>query len=349
MSLSAFGRSIVMAAVPAILAAGTTPAIQRLSTPERGFFSKILDYHGIPIKAHADVSDEALLAAYGRLDMELQHLPVVVKNLAAAGAELHIIGRHQVTTDLPEWRVDKHVPLDEYDGLTRDERTRGMGGLLTSCGEENLLRLPKDQDHYFGRDICIHEFAHEIHGCGLDHATQALITRQAAQSKAKGLWLDSYAGSNEFEFFAELTMWYFGTHGDMHIRGTKPAPGPEGLKAYDPDAYRLLDDLYQGRIPVATTTYHHQPEDGFDWVPQDSRVARGIVAKLGAYRTGATTLEAFRKDAGLDGAQAPGWHVEPLGKAGTFRVQFRDPKGKDHALAHLDFKEGRLSEFAWEN
>ena len=28
----------------------------------------------------------------------------------------------------------------------------------------------------------------------------------------------------------------------------KPQNGPEGLKAYDPEAYALFDELYQGRL-----------------------------------------------------------------------------------------------------
>ena len=73
--------------------------------------------------------DEALFAARDRLSMMLSNLPSVRVKLRAAGAELHIIGRDQVTTDLPEWRQDKGKPLAEYNGLTRDQRTRGMGGL----------------------------------------------------------------------------------------------------------------------------------------------------------------------------------------------------------------------------
>jgi hypothetical protein len=119
------------------------PRIVILDPPEKDFFSKRLDFHGIPIKAHAVVADEAMYAAYNRLSLLLNDLPMVVSNLSAAGAELHIIGRDQVTTDLPEWRQDKGKPIYEptYNGLTRDQRTRGMGGRLTSCGEENLLKL----------------------------------------------------------------------------------------------------------------------------------------------------------------------------------------------------------------
>jgi len=240
-----------------LLAAQADHKIMTIDPPEKDFFSKRLDFHGIPIKAHKVVTDEALFAAYDRLALMFTNLltkqPMVVSNLVAAGAALHIIGRDQVTTDLPEWRHDKGKPLEEYKGLTRDQRTRGMGGLLTSCGEENLLRL--DQDRYRGRDICLHEFAHNVlnHGCQRD--IKKRFAEQRKHSLEKGLWQKSYAGSNVDEFFAELTMWYFGTHGDLHMTGPKPANGREGLKEYDPEAFALMDDFYSGRIDIEFVSY----------------------------------------------------------------------------------------------
>jgi hypothetical protein len=349
------------------------PAIRIADPPEQGFYGKILDFHGILIKAHMVVSDEALYAAYDRLSLQLKNLPMVISNLAAAGAELHIIGRNQVTTDLPEWQQDKHVPLDEYNGLTRDQRTRGMGGRITSCGEENLLRLPKEQDRYSGRDICLHEFAHNIQGSGINPEIRAKIDEQAKKSKEKGLWLNSYAGSNSNEFFAELTMWYFGTHGDLSMTGPKPENGAEGLKKYDPDAYQLLDDFYGGRIEVTKLEPRVRRPTGdaskppAPRVPRDSLVARGIVAKLTAYKVGATKISEFFTDAGMAGAGdegKDGWHVSRLDAAGApvvggatsdpdaaykLRVDFRDPKSRDRSLADLDFKGGILVGFKWNN
>jgi alpha-glucosidase len=166
----------------------------------------------------------------------------------ARGAALHIIGRDQVTTDLPEWRHDKGKPLAEYNGLTRDQRTRGMGGLLTSCGEENLLKLTKDR--YRGRDICLHEFSHSVLNNGCPREIKARFAMQRTNSLAKGRWQKSYAGSNVDEFFAELTMWYFGTHGDLSMTGPKLGNGREGLMKYDPEAFALMDDFYSGRIEI---------------------------------------------------------------------------------------------------
>jgi alpha-glucosidase len=194
---------------------------------------------------------------------------MVVSNLAAAGAALHIIGRDQVTTDLPEWRHDKGKPLPEYNGLTRDQRTRGMGGRLTSCGEENLLKLEKDK--YRGRDICVHEFAHSIRNRGIPREVRARFDEQHKRSLEKGLWKGSYAGSNPDEFFSELSMWYFGTHGDLHMNDPKPEDGAEGLKKYDPEAYALLDDFYSGRIPidrVEPRRRHPSPQTAAEARPQ---------------------------------------------------------------------------------
>ncbi len=360
------------------------PKIQAINPPESGFFTKVIFVNGIPIKAPSVVVDEALYAAFDRISMETAHLPVVVANLAAAGAELHIIGRDQGTTDLPEWRQDRHVPLDEYFGLTRDQRTRGMGGLITSCGEENLLQLPKDR--YRGRDICLHEFAHDIEEAGLPRSVRAMFDKQYELSKAKGLWLNSYAGSNPDEFFAELTMWYFGTHGDMGMSGPKPENGPEGLKKYDPEAYKLFDDFYSGRIEIARIEPRpHGGEGGRpEEQPPDSLPARAMVARLTSYKVGEIKMGDFFKDAGMTGPADSGtnsWRVvqeEADGANGhyKFQVYFRnphdlvdkngtasgaasqkpDPKaphprsgGAYCLLADVEFKGGVLTAFKWDN
>ncbi len=231
-----------------MIRAEAMPAILQISPPENDFFSKQLDFHGIPIKAHKVVSDAALQEAYQRLNMLMEHQPTVLANLVRAGAQLHIIGKQQVTSDLPEHRHMKGQKIESYGGLTVDERTRGLGGLLTSCGEENLLRL--ENDHYRGRDICVHEFAHNIRNAGMTADVRKRFDEQRERSLKNKLWVGSYAGSNPDEFFAELTMWYFGTFGDMGMQGPKPENGKEGLRKYDPEAFALFDDFYSGRIKI---------------------------------------------------------------------------------------------------
>ncbi|MCX7047830.1 MAG: hypothetical protein NTX50_20385 [Candidatus Sumerlaeota bacterium] len=222
----------------------TLDKIILIEPPEKDFFSKRLDYEGIPIKAHKDVADEALRQGKQRLSMMLEKLPSVRENLRAAGAQLHIIGRNQNTSDLPEHRHLKGKPFDGKQ--TVDERTRGLGGLLTSCGEENLLRL--DKDRYKGSDICVHEFAHNILEHGVPASVRLKFKDRLKRSLDAGLWVGSYAANNESEFFAELSMWYWGTRGYLSMKGKKPANGRDGLKEYDPESFALMDNLYTGKM-----------------------------------------------------------------------------------------------------
>ncbi len=118
---------------PALAAEGTQE--ERLDTVARAtFYAKSLDYQGIPIKAPAVVADEALEEARRRLDLMLHNMPVAVANLRVEGAELHIIGKNQATSDLPEHR---HLKGKPYEGkMTIDERTRGVGGLSAPRAEK---------------------------------------------------------------------------------------------------------------------------------------------------------------------------------------------------------------------
>jgi hypothetical protein len=231
------------------LIAAQQPTIVPIVPQQEDFFDKKTDYHGIVIRANRVVSDEAMFEAHRRIHMVLQHMPNALTNLVKAKAGLDIIGKGQVTTDLPDYRHMKGKPFQGKPTekvTTVDERTRGFGGLRFSCGEENLLKLKEDR--YFGRDICVHEFAHTLQNYGLSKDIRQKIRAQYKASLDKGLWKAAYAASDEGEFFAELTMWYFGTHGDTPKGSTIPAPGPKAFKEYDPGAFKLLDDLYSGKL-----------------------------------------------------------------------------------------------------
>lgn len=228
-SLRTGGRAVGLALVMAIFAppfAKGQDGIVPISPPEQGFFSKKIAYEGIPIKAHKDVDDRALLEARRRLAEMLGKTPEIVHNLVEVGAELHIIGKDQNTSDLPSERHWKGKPFEAYGKFFNiDERTRGVGGLPASCGEENLLKLPSDRyrDH---RDICRHEFAHTVFDYGLSPDARAMVEKQYAASVKSGLWKTAYASTNANEFFAELTMWYFGSRGRLWSDRAPPQRRP---------------------------------------------------------------------------------------------------------------------------
>lgn len=277
------GAACEEAALVATNNRGEKLVIKKIDPPESGFYAKLLDYQGIPIKAPDIVSPAAMYEAWHRLHRQLRSNPMIVKNLVRAGAQLHIIGKNQVTSDLPEFRDEKGKTIDDK-GNTIDTRTRGMGGLISSCGEENLLQLPRDR--YYGRDICNHEFAHAIFGEGLSSNVRPEIVDTYQKAMAKGLWKPAYASTNSDEYFAELTMWYFGNHGDMIIPGTEVKPGAEWLKSYDPDGYALLDKIYQGKAEVREITEAERAAHGW----RGGRITRsdppqhGVLTKQISYR-----------------------------------------------------------------
>ncbi len=228
--------------------AQVTGDIEPIDPPGQGFYSKQLLARGIPIMAHADVSDAALNEAARRIDRQLARAPAIAANLRRLGAQMHIIGKDQQTSDLPEYR---HLRGQPFEGdQTIDERGRGYGGLFASCSEENLLLFPSDRfrEH---RDICTHEFAHTIFEFGVSRDIRDQVEAQRQQSLAAGKWSGAFAAGNAGEFFAELSMWYFGSRGDYGSIRPPPSPGPHWLRAYDRDAYALLDAIYSGRLKPA--------------------------------------------------------------------------------------------------
>jgi hypothetical protein len=220
--------------------------IEKITPAYQQFYSKFLNNQGIPIRSSEVVSDNALILASDKISMMLKYSDNVRRNLVMNGAEFHIIGKDQQTSDLPEFRHLKGVQYEEHGRTTDiDKRTRGMGGIYASCGEENLLKLTSDR--YTGYDICVHEFAHTYMDFGLDSNLRKKIVHQHKVSIAKGRWKGVYASTNGQEYWAELSSWYFGAHGDMLPNGKSPV-GSAWLKQYDPEGYLLLDSIYTGKL-----------------------------------------------------------------------------------------------------
>ena len=123
--------------------------------------------------------------------------------------------------------------------MSLDQRTRGMGGLLSSCGEENLVDLDTDP-RYAGRDILTHEFAHCVMDFGLPPAIVSEIHRTWEHSvNVMGRWKRSdgataYAGSCAAEYWAELTMWCAERDARLRIRATlTPRPARAARSVID--------------------------------------------------------------------------------------------------------------------
>ncbi len=123
---------------------------------DTNFYKKHLDYKGYSILSSAKVSDAGLLEARYLIDKLLGDREDILKAMIKRGCRFMVMAPTEMTTDVPEQRSMKNDPKTDWD-----KRARGLGGKLSSCGEENLLNLKGDR--YNQENILIHEFNHAVH------------------------------------------------------------------------------------------------------------------------------------------------------------------------------------------
>jgi hypothetical protein len=198
----------------------------------RAFYRKYLDVQGMPVVASAEVADLALQRTYDIVTHLLGGRPDVIKAMVDRGMYLTIIGKDQVYTDLPE---NRNAPNPAY----LNERVRGTGGFPTSFGEENLLSLPIDR--YDDESIGVHEFCHTIDStlARIDPTWRERKNALYKNATAKGLFKDTYAGSNSSEYWAEIAQAYFDCN-RINNWNHGPIGHREQLKIYDPEGYEMV-------------------------------------------------------------------------------------------------------------
>jgi len=235
------------------------------------FYKKYADAYGIPVISSENVSDDALLTARDIINYMLLKRPDIREGMIKLGARLSIIGKDEMQTDLPECRNWKKPTINDgrltprerenYDkpgGIASmtdreywNQRARGMGGIQTSCAEENLLGIPGTR--YFGENIMVHEFSHNVMAVlqriDKDFVKQIYAAYEAA--KVKGLYKNQYAINTVAEYWAEGSQWWFWSNFEFKDGDTR-IQSPDDLKAYDPALYQLLEQVYPG---------HHIPAD----------------------------------------------------------------------------------------
>jgi hypothetical protein len=240
---------------------GDYPAASCETTPTdapRGtdpFYEKYLDGNGIPVLASAAVSDQALKAACIIVVRMLSLRDDVRQVMMGQQMRVVVIGRNEVTTDMPDYRnLYAMFPNGDWDNQ------RGVGATLnipaSSVGEENLLCL--QDDRFAGEMILVQTFATAVLlGLGDADTTFDSRLRDAYDAAINaGLWRDTYAAANTIEYYAEGVQDWFdanpdvtppdGTHNQINTRGE--------LRAYDPALAALIaetmpDDTWRPSCP----------------------------------------------------------------------------------------------------
>jgi alpha-glucosidase len=200
------------------------------------FYKKHIDYKGFSILGSAKVSDEALLEARRLIDQLLVEREDILKAMIKRGCRFMVMAPTEMTTDVPEQRRLKDDPKTDWD-----RRARGLGGKLSSCGEENLLNLKGDR--YNRENILIHEFNHAVHQQGLRDVDPTFDRRLREAYQAamhKGLWKGTYLTTNASEYWAEGVQAYFDCMRPEYGANTR-----EKLEKYDEGLFKLVDEVYK--------------------------------------------------------------------------------------------------------
>ena len=224
-----------------------------------GFYSKCAYFRGLPIIGSSKVDDKAfhqIIHTFGRM---LAKVPFsVTDELVKAGSHYSIIAATEGQTDLPEYADLRNDPKTDWN-----KRARGLGGLVTSGGEENILEFPTDR--YKGESIFIHEFAHTLANYGFIKTDPKFETDWDAayrNAMATGLWTKTYSATNRDEYWAEGVQMYF----DCARYATPPNGVPnevgnrDQLHPYDPKLYELVDRAFghnPWRYEGSYCTTHH--------------------------------------------------------------------------------------------
>lgn len=208
------------------------------------FYEKHVDATGLSVLGSSEPSDESLLLACKLLNNMLSQRDDVRQELIRRRARFAIIGVDEGTADIPEYGY-RDGPQEDIDYI--NERARGLGGIVASCGEENILCLSGDR--YPRESICVHEFSHTIATYGLYTAEDGFEdTLEDAFDAAldSGILDDTYRNSNLQEYWAEgVQDWYDtndwsdppnGIHNDVNTRVE--------LESFDPTLYALVADVF---------------------------------------------------------------------------------------------------------
>lgn len=208
------------------------------------FYQKFVDASGIPVISSEKVEDEALLVAREIVQEMLGYRPDVREAMISRRAYVGIMGRNEVTTDIPE-----HAHLANDPDTDWNQRARGLGGTpgnpITTAGEENLLCLAEDR--YRGENILVHEFAHAVHLIGItllepgfNEELQALYDSALGQ----GLWADTYAATNRAEYWAEGVQSWFDTNQRPQAGIHNEIDTRDELRVYDPPLATLIQEYF---------------------------------------------------------------------------------------------------------
>jgi hypothetical protein len=213
-------------------------------------YSQGCEVLGIEILAAEDVDPTAIDQMADRMFNMLVDRPDLVASFNELEVSGRVIGKDVRITNLPEFAE----LYDLYPGTDWNRRGRSFPGTdlipIVAGGEENLLCL--EETYYQDEDNFVRTMAIAIRRFGLqfvDPVTNAAIDRAYQTAIATGLWRNTLAEINSFEYWAEGTQSFFDTN--LEEPEDRPPNSSHNhvdtraeLQAYDPGLYAIALSVY---------------------------------------------------------------------------------------------------------
>ncbi|XP_070543319.1 uncharacterized protein [Ptychodera flava] len=206
------------------------------------FYAKYTHAYGIPVISSKVVSDESVKRACYVTRVMLADRKDIRDSVYNNYGRVGVIAISENTTDIPE-----HSWLDDYYNI----RARGLGGTMfapiSTVGEENTLCHEYPYDPYHDEDILVHEFAHGIHRLGIEPIEEEfsdVLHDIYDEAMGKGLWNNTYASVNFYEYFAKAVQSYFFVNAVEHVGLDNHVNTRPELKAYDHRLYSIVKFIF---------------------------------------------------------------------------------------------------------
>ena len=207
---------------------------------------------GILVKASDDVQQSSLVEAASQIDHMLGKTENgIAERMAEYGASLALYGPHENAYFIPEHRNAWDPDMYEVEGYGGSQYNDGV----SSIAEKNVIRVldgpAENQTGYRNENILVHEFGHAVKLLGMDLLEDPSLHNEFVElynsRKQLGMWPNTYAISNEDEFFATMcTVWFSVMEESPDwsdgVRG--PVNTRDDLMKYDPETYEFFSRIF---------------------------------------------------------------------------------------------------------
>lgn len=234
-----------------------TPAVPPAALGLDPFYQKYCDANGIPILGSINVVNTTLQKVWSQTMNMMKMRQDLHAEIAKQGTRIAVLASIETLTQIPEYsQFDNLYPEPFGPGSTWAE-VKGLAAApeypVTVITEDNVgcaINDPLQGEYSLG-----HEFAHTVLNMGLDFfGTEGVtfnsnLTTTYNEAIAAGLWTDTYAAYNQYEYWAEGVQGWF----DGNNQSTT-SPTPDGvhndintqaeLLVYDPALYSLISSIF---------------------------------------------------------------------------------------------------------